>query len=332
MSRMEQAGVQRLGRDYTDEEVRSFVGDLESLPSGDLTVSLLVGCGPRAIAPLREYLMNGQPRAIFHPRQRAVEALAQLGAKDVLIEYLSEKRCIPDFEVRFGEEAVENTAARALALWPTEDVYAFLLKLAEERMLTGVIETLGKFERPDAADIFIRALEDDVCRPAAEEALQQLAEKAKPALVRAARQVDADRPETPSERQRRRSVVRVLSELNLTSEDWVELRALVEDCAKEIAVIAAEIAVDRAPVDEKQEAARFLIRALENAAWYSQIRIEDCLRRNYRVVCMEVEQAISERRKTVKGEPLADGVLRILEHVRSSAGQSGPGKKDGDGN
>ena len=109
-------------RDYTDEEIRSFVRDLESLPSGELTVSLLVGCGERAVPALREFLLYGEPRGVFQPRQRAVEALGELGAKDVLIEYLSEKREISNAVVRFGEEAVASTAARELARWPTREL------------------------------------------------------------------------------------------------------------------------------------------------------------------------------------------------------------------
>jgi len=76
-----------------------------------------------------------------------VEALAQLGAKEVLLEYLSQKREIPDAVARFGEEAVENTAARALSKWRTDNVYLFLKDYAQKRMLSGVIEALGKFER-----------------------------------------------------------------------------------------------------------------------------------------------------------------------------------------
>jgi hypothetical protein len=317
-----------LGSDYTDDDIRSFVGDLESLPSGDLTVSLLVGCGARAIGPLRKYLLTGQPRGIFRPRQRAVEALAQLGAKDVLVEYLSLNRNIPDFEVRFGEEAVENTAARALAQWPTAEVYAFLWRLARERMLSGVIETLGKFERPETADIFIRALGDDVCRPVAEEALRRIAERAKPALLRAARRADAERPEKPSERQRRRSVLRILSELPLTSEDWDALRALLGDAQEDIAVLAAEIAVDSAPPQEKRGAARFLIHSLAGVPWYSQIRVQDCLLRNYAAVREEVEEALLERQRVVKGELRTDSTFRILERLRSRAENPGLGKKD----
>ena len=309
------------GRDFTDEEISSFVADLESLPGGDLTVALLVGCGARAIVPLRKYLLEGVPRGIFQPRQRAVEALGRLGAKDVLFEYLSQKRDIPDAEVRFGEEAVENTAARWLGEWRTESVYEFLKELAGRRMLPGAIEALGRFERADAADTFVRALGDDVCRPAADEALSRIAANVKPVLMRAALPKPEEREEKPSERRRRRGAVKVLAELTFTAEEWNELRPLLGDRDREIALAAAEIAADCAPPEERKEAARFLIRSLERSHWFTQIRIQDCLHRNYSFLRNVIAEELAERLRSVRGESLADQVVRVLTSIQSSREQ-----------
>ncbi len=311
-------GVRTTGRDYTDEEIRSFVGDLESLPGGDLTVSLLVGCGERAVPPLRELLLNGKPRGVFQPRQRAVEALGELGAKDVLMEYLSQKRAIADAVVRFGEEAVENTAARELARWPTEEVFQFLMDLTQRRMLPGAVDALGQFERPEAAPVFLKAFGCDVSRPSAEKALHAIAEKVKPVLLQAARRVSPQEDEKPSERQRRRSVVRILADIVLRAEDWNELKPLLEDGDQEIAIMAAEMAVDCAPPAEKQMAARFLIRSLDSAQWFLQIRIQECLGRNYGVLHELIAHEANVRRRATRGEPLADSVLRILEKLQST--------------
>lgn len=318
---MKTANISASGRDFTDEEIRSFVADLESLPGGDLTVALLVGCGEGAVAPLREYLLEGVPRGIFQPRQRAVEALGRLGAKNVLFEYLLQKRNIPDAEVRFGEEAVENTAARWLGGWRTEEVYEFLKELAGRRMLPGAIEALGRFERSDAADTFVRALGDDVCRPAADEALSRIAAKVKPLLVRAALPKAAQAEEKPSERRRRRGVVKVLSELSFTAEEWNDLRPLLGDRDKEITLAAAEIAADCAPPGERKDAARFLIRSLERAHWFTQIRIQDCLGRNYSFLRDVIAEELAERKRSVRGEPLADQVVRVLTSIQSSREQ-----------
>ena len=314
---MKTAKVFQPGRDYSDDEIRSFVSDLESLRGGDLTVSLLVGCGQRAVAPLREYLLWGKPRGIFQPRQRAVEALAQLGAKKVLVEYLGQQRSIPDFEVRFGEEAIENTAARALSEWLTEDVFRFLCGLAHRRKLAGAIETLGKFERPEAAPILIEALGDDVCNLAAQEGLRKIAENLKPLLMAATHRANTGH-EKPSERQRRRSIVRILSELPLTGVDWNELRPLLDDEDRTIARTVAQVALSWAPQEERDRATRFLVHSLQWAPWFEQLQIQDCLDRNYLSVKHILEDERIRRRESVKGPPLADCVLRILEKIRTS--------------
>lgn len=331
MSQTAKTGLHAAGRDYTDEEIHSFVHDLESLPGGQLTVSLLAGCGERAVAPLRDFLLNGRPRGIFQPRQRAVEALAELGAKDVLMEYLSREREIGDAVVRFGEEAVESTAARELARWPTEEVFQFLMDFAQRKTLPGVIDGLAKFQRPEAAAVFLKALGDDVSRPTAEEALRGIAEKVRHALLQAARRAIPESDENPSDRQRRRSVVRILADMVWSGEGWNEVKPLLQDGDMEIAIISAEMGVDWAPADERQEAARFLIDSLGSAHWYMQIRIQECLRRNYAVLGDLIESERKVRRRAARGEPLADPVLRILEKLSSTGEQSGPKEKERNG-
>ncbi len=118
-------------KDYTDAEIRQFVSELDSQNGGELTAAVLIGCGPRGIPPLREFLLPGKPRGIHQPRQRAVEVLAEVGAKNVLLEYLLQRRQIPDPFVRFGEDAVRSAAAPLPARWPTQEAYAVLSKLAE---------------------------------------------------------------------------------------------------------------------------------------------------------------------------------------------------------
>jgi hypothetical protein len=303
-----------LRRDYTDEEIRSFVGDLESLQSGELTVSLLVGCGPRAIAPLREFLLHGKPRGIFQPRQRAVEALAELGARDVLLEFLSQERQIEDAVVRFGEEAVESSAARELGRWHTEEVFQFLMQLGERRRLIGVIEALGSFERPEAAGLLVGALEDDVCRPGAETALRRIAGRAKPTLFEAV-QANVEE-ERPAALYRRRRVLRILADLKLSPEEWETLRPLLKDRDTEITVDAAQLAMEAAPHAEKREAAELLIRSLERAPWFQQIQIHECLDRHYALVRDLIAKEIEKLQQKPRREQGNDHVLRILLAVR----------------
>jgi hypothetical protein len=238
-----------------------------------------------------------------------------------LLEYLSQKREIPDAVARFGEEAVENTAARALSQWRTDDVYLFLKDCAQKRMLSGVIEALGKFERDESAEVLIRALEDDMCRPTAEEALRRVAEKVKPVLLRAAHRKSNEAEEKPSERQKRRCVLRILTEMRLSKQEWEELRPLLHDEDKPIALTAALIAVKASSLEEKREAARFLIRSFSQAHWFLQMQVQDCLRRNYDSVRDVIAKEAAARRLLVRGEPLSDPMLRFLVHLQSTEGK-----------
>ena len=118
---------------------------LKSLHDGDLGVLDVVACGRRAIPLLRSLLLEGASSGVYHPRCRAVEALAALGAYDVLIEFLSAPREVADPVNRTGEEAVISAAARALADNREERVLPLLLELAKRQPLEGVIDALGSF-------------------------------------------------------------------------------------------------------------------------------------------------------------------------------------------
>lgn len=132
------------------EEIQGLVDSLNSLHEGELGVDMLVACGEGAVEPLRRFLFEGKPSGIFIPRQRAVRALAELGAKQVLLEYLASDAHIADPVAAHGEEAVKNTAARALGAWRTDDVYEALHLLLRKKLLLGAIEVLGDFQRPEA--------------------------------------------------------------------------------------------------------------------------------------------------------------------------------------
>lgn len=195
-------------------EIHRLVLQLEDLHRGKRAAEQLVACGEDSVGPLRDYLLHGRPSHIFQPRQWAVQVLARLGAWPVLLEYLNAQKSIPDPVIRFGEEAVENTAARALAARQTEEVFRALLRLAGERILPGVIEALGSFRRPETVSLFITALGDDLCRIAAEQALRQVGPLAIPALRKAARCTRVSRTrETPTETIRRKSAARLVSEI-----------------------------------------------------------------------------------------------------------------------
>jgi len=122
-------------RNLADEQLRKLVASLNSLHEGGLAIPLLIICGERAIRPLRDILLYGEIDGLTIPRPQVVWALAELGARDVLLEYLAMYEDIADPIVRQAEDedVVKNTAARALAAWGSEDVVSALLKKKQRK-------------------------------------------------------------------------------------------------------------------------------------------------------------------------------------------------------
>jgi hypothetical protein len=298
---------------YTDLEIRQFVNELDSLNGGELTAAILIGCGTQAIPPLREFLLHGKPKGIYQPRQRAVEVLAELGAKNVLLEYLRQRRPIPDPVVRYGEDAVRSTAARLLARWLTDDVYAALSELAEEHVLLGIVETLGEFRRAEAVPVLLKTLRDDVCRLAAEDALRKIGNAACPLLVEAAtRPFPSAGEETPSSLRRRQSVLRVLIGFKIPVGDWERLRGVLDENDPSLVVHCAQIALAVAPTDEGPRAIRRVIEVLPQADWFLRTEARNLFVEHFAMARQPIEEEVSRRIQKSKREQALDVVLRML--------------------
>lgn len=197
-----------------DVEIRKLIRQLEDLHRGKLAAEKLAACGEQAVGPLREYLIFGTPSHVFQPRQWAVQVLSRLGAWPVLLEYLSTRKDIPDPVVQFGEEAVQGTAARALAAWKTDEVFETFFRFASEKSLPGVIEALGSFRKAESIPLLIRALGDDLSRGAAESALRLMGPAARSFLeVLVTESVSHPRGESPTERIRRKIARAILVDL-----------------------------------------------------------------------------------------------------------------------
>jgi len=286
---------------------------------------MLIACGQRAIGPLKEFLLHGRPSGIYQPRQRAVEILGRLGAKEVLMEYLRLPKDIPDPVARFGEEAVESTAAGELAMWQTDDVFQLLLSVARERTLAGVIEALGEFRRTEAVSYFDKALEDDFCRSAAEEAFRKLGAAARPALIRSSKTpFPSPGEETPSSLRRRRSVVGLLAEIGVTHHDWCALRPLLDEEDPDLVVAVARLALTAGDNKDRMSAARRLLEVLPSADWYLQEEIEDCLVGIYRESGPVLEETIERLASRPDGRLVSDRVVRTLLRVRKRVVDSEP--------
>lgn len=262
----------------SDDDVQGLVQRLESLVDGPRAAKRLTSCGERAIAPLRRFLLGGKPRGVFQPRQRAVEALAALGAKDVLVEYLTREQPIPDPVDSYGEEAVVNTAARLLARWADDEAYAVLLNLLRRKATPGVVDAVGEFQRAEAVPLFIGALGDSIARTFAEKALLKAGNLAQQALVEAALSpLPSAAGETPTSRIRRRSALRLLAESGLPHGAWERLSPLMRSRDPEIAARACRFGLHSETTQERKTAARKLIRLFPGAPCFLQMEMEHWL-------------------------------------------------------
>ena len=307
-------------QDHSEEYLQRLVDALNSLKEGELAVANLVACGKRAVEPLRRFLLYGKPSGIFQPRQHAVEALAELGAKDVLLEYLAFEKHISDPVDRYGEEAVENTAARFLGGWRNEEVYAVLLRLLRKKPMPGVIETIGDYRRTGTIPDFIRALGDDVAGGPAEEALRKVGEPAcRPLMDAALTPVPSDADETPSSLRRRASALRLLAERNLSAEDWGNLSALIRDRDPEIAARACWIALLVGEESSRQLAVRRLLEVLPEVDLFLQTEMESWLVRRFDYARFVLDQEIARRHPASEAARSTDKVLRFLLAVKRRA-------------
>ncbi|OPY07409.1 MAG: hypothetical protein A4E66_02046 [Syntrophus sp. PtaB.Bin001] len=223
---------------------------------------------------------------------------------------------IADPITSFGEEAVENTAARALAAWQTEDVFELLIKLASSRNLAGVIETLGLFRRKEAIPVFIAALKDDICGGVAEQALHLLGEIAKSALIAILSEASEEEFNSPSELLRKKRAIRILMNLPLNSDEWKALRKLLHDEDLELTVLASMLALDVGGNDDKAAALDNLIEAIPRARWDVQIEVEQCLMKHFDFARDRVEEEIIRRSKSAGIPGAEDSVLQLLLNIQ----------------
>jgi hypothetical protein len=261
--------------------------------------------------------MEGRPSGVYQPRRMAVEALAGLEARDALLEYLRSDRPIPDAVARMGEEAVQNAAAAALKQWPSDEVYEVLIGILQRRPLPGAVETLGELGRTEAAPYIIAALEDDVCRATAEEALRKMGGAAASELILAALDPRPDREwESPSSLLRRSSAARLLAETGVSQEAWTRLKPLLNESAPAILIAAARMARRAgAKADEEVIAVR-LVAAISEADWYFRDEIGDVLVEIYDSARPIIEREIARRYNQPLEKRVFDPVLRTLLRVR----------------
>jgi len=317
--------MQPAGRKYNDSdippgdpEVRRLLERLQSLVDGPSASEELAACGPGAIPALREFLLTGRVTTVPQPRMWAVEALARLEARDVLIEYLQAPSLVSDPQLLFAEDAVRSTAGRRLSAWRDNQTFEILLELCRKRSIPGAIESLAEFERAEAIPCLDRALEDDMCRSAAEEGLRKLGPKARTALLLSAVTPlpNADE-ETPSSLCRRRSVLRLLTEIGVDRQNWPELRPLLAENDPELLGRLAQIAASVEDPGDRAFAARGLVSSLARLPWFVLKEAEEALVALAPESVPPIDAEVSRRLSNPPLVRAGDEILRMLRRVQT---------------
>lgn len=312
-----------------DPEAVRLVECLNDLMSGEAVVTALVQLGPRAITPLRTFLLRtflleNRPSTVYHPRRWAVAALGGLGAVDVLLEYLNNPRKIDDRQLRFAEEPVQNAAIRALAAQADQGIVQFFLEFFKRKMLPSLAEVFGQLQCTAALPFLDRALEDDVCRPEAEEAFRKIGIPARSHLVISATtpqpSIDA---ETPSSLRRRRSALSLLVDIGIGPEDWEELKQLVMDEDPESFIHLCVLAADAGIQDSRQDLVRRLIGAFPAAPWYLHESVEHCLTAWFEIAEPMIKEEVTRRTGMQQTRLTFDETLRFLSRVLRNGRQRG---------
>lgn len=260
-------------------QVEQAIAKMRSLHDSGLSVLEVIECGRQAIPALRKVLFEREGSGLYEVRCRAVQALAAIGAHDVLMEFLETEHSIADPIERLGEDAVINAAALALVDVQDQRVFELLLRLAQRPALSGVIGALGAFERVEGIPALINALEEDASRLTAEAALRKFGHSARASLLRAVdMRVPSSERESESSVRRRRSALRLLAALNVSPAAWRDLRHLTYDKDARISALACEIGLVHTAEQERPGIVRRLIELLGGDDWILREEIEACLR------------------------------------------------------
>jgi hypothetical protein len=301
------------------QNVEQAMNKLQSLHDGDIGVVEVIACGRQVIPDLRALLFAREPSGLFQTRCRAVEALATLGAYEVLTDYLSMERVASDPVECLGDDAVINAAAQAIATVREQHVFELLFRLAQRPGLTGVIRALGAFRRPEAIPVLIDALEDDASRQAAEVALKRLGRPVRSALVSSAKlRSPSSEHESESSLRRRRSTLRLLHEIGISQRIWPALRSLMHDTDAKVSCLSCQLCLLNARAREKSNAVRRLIGLLPGSDWMLRDEIENVLIKHIDIARRLIDgcvQDVADAAKGTSGESSTERVLhRVLAH------------------
>lgn len=307
-------------------DVAHAIERLKTLQTGDAGVADVISCGRAAVPALREVLFERDRSSIYQPRCRAVEALAALGAYDVLSDFLTVPHDVEDAIERMGEEAVINAAALALSQVRNDWVYALLFDLVGRHPLPGVIAALAAFDRRETIPILIEALGEDDARLTGEAALKRLGAAARMPLVRAA---IISRPSGESEScsslRRRRAALGLLLAIGIFPEHWPSLRHLMRDSDERISLPACRLCLASGPLLEHRVAVARLISLLAGADWRLALEIEEALEPHLEstadLVVDSIAATLAGLRHCSPQNPAIPALLRLKERAEAVLGR-----------
>ena len=298
----------------TAPKLTDAINRMMSLHDGDRGLLEVVACGKEAIGPLRFLLFKREPSGIYEPRRRVASALRSLQAYDALREFLALRREISDPVERTGEDAVINAVARELMCRPRETDFPLLLDVLRWRILAGVIESAGGFEKPEAIPYFIDALAEDDCRPEAETALLRLGRLSESALVKCATRRPRSGFESSTSRRQRRSALELLAEIGIAPERWVRLRHLIEEPDPKFAAPVCKLALMTPRIGDQRNAMERLLDLLGGSDWMVANNIEAWLLEHFSELSSRVDDVLA------KGEvSLSDRAKLVLARVKTQA-------------
>ncbi|HTU47462.1 MAG TPA: hypothetical protein VMF91_20535 [Bryobacteraceae bacterium] len=268
--------------DITESKsIQELVSRFESLHDGPAYVGQVIARGSGAIPFLSEVLLNGRPSSIPQPRQWAVEALAGLGAYEILLTYLRQPLITASPVVRHGEQAVQNTAARELSNYETEQTFAILLDCLKRSPLPGVIESIALYRRIAVAPYLIDCLEDDTCRSAALEGLELLGDAVRILLIESALKRVPGPPdwESPSSVRRRQCCLQLLRSSQLENSEVQRLTSLLSNDDPDIVISVARLLIESSAFRNRSFVRNHLKRVQRKAGWWLQDELRSLLSR-----------------------------------------------------
>jgi len=123
----EMIGHRRI-QNLSDKQLQKLAASLSALHEGKMAIPLLFIAGERAIRPLRDILLEEGVNRLRIPRPQVVWVLAELGAREVLLEYLLTYSKPAEPDLRRAEDAVRSAVTRALTAWDNQRRCVLILR------------------------------------------------------------------------------------------------------------------------------------------------------------------------------------------------------------